>query len=74
MREDGYSLWNKEGLRTKLQRTISDQPQPSMLGNGDIGLLLDNQMPDGGMFALHLGYNISGHLAVEGSFMMHPGP
>src|SRR5204863_538967 len=42
----------------------------SGLSNTD--LLIDHQMPDGGMFGMHLGYNIAGHIAFEGSFTVRP--
>src|SRR5438128_5742175 len=61
--DGGYSLWNKDGLVKKLSRSVSQD---------DVKLLVDNQMPDGGFFALHLGYNVGGHVAIEGSFAMHP--
>jgi len=61
--DGGYSLWNKDGLKQKLQKSVS---------GSDVSLLVDRQMPDGGFFALHLGYNISGHVALEGSFALHP--
>ena len=61
--DGGYSLWNKEGLKSKLSRSIS---------GADVSLLTDQQMPDGGFFALHLGYNIGGHVGIEGSFALHP--
>jgi Outer membrane protein beta-barrel domain len=61
--DGGYALWNKDGLSKKLARSISP---------ADVSLLVDKQMPDGGFFGLHLGYNISGHVGIEGSFAIHP--
>ena len=61
--DGGYSLFNKDKLSSKLAKYVS----PS-----DVDLLVNNQMPDGGFFALHLGYNIAGHVAIEGSFALHP--
>jgi hypothetical protein len=61
--DGGYSLWNKDQLSKKLATRVSP---------GDVSLLVDQQMPDGGFFGLHLGYNVAGHVAVEGSFAIHP--
>ncbi len=61
--DGGYSLFNKDKLSAKLSHYVS----PS-----DVSLLVNNQMPDGGFFALHLGYNVGGHVGIEGSFAIHP--
>jgi hypothetical protein len=61
--DGGYSIWNKDTLKTNLTKQV---------GATNAALLTDNQMPDGGIFALHLGYNIGGHVAFEGSFSIHP--
>ena len=61
--DGGYSLWNKDTLKQNLARQV---------GTENAGLLTDSQMPDGGMFALHLGYNIAGHVAFEGGIAIHP--
>jgi hypothetical protein len=61
--DGGYALFNKDKLTSKLSRSVSP---------ADVDLLVNNQMPDGGFFAFHLGYNIAGHVALEGNFAMHP--
>jgi hypothetical protein len=61
--DGGYTVWNKDTFKTNLSKQV---------GTFNAGLLADSQMPDGGIFALHLGYNIAGHVAFEGSFAIHP--
>lgn len=61
--DGGYLFWNRDALKTNL---------PKQVGAANTALLLDNQMPDGGLFALRLGYNIGGHVAFEGAFAIHP--
>ncbi len=61
--DGGYSLWNKDKLSAKLSKYVS----PS-----EVSLLVDQQMPDGAFVGLHLGYNVNGYVAVEGSFAIHP--
>jgi len=58
--DGGYSFWN--GLSTVQQRLT---PQ---VGVNNAALLVQNELPDGGLFAMHLGYNIAGHIGIEGSF------
>ena len=62
--DGGYAFWQgKDAMKTKLT------PQ---VGAANASTLVDNQLPDGGLFAMHLGYNIAGHVAFEGSFAIHP--
>jgi hypothetical protein len=67
----GYGLWSKEDFRARLQaQGLGNDANGSGLTN--TALLIDRQMPDGGIFGLHLGYNIGGHVAFEGSFTARP--
>lgn len=61
--DGGYQFWSKDSLAQKL---------PAQVGQQNTSLLLDDQLPDGGLFALRLGYNIGGHVGFEGSFAIHP--
>jgi hypothetical protein len=61
--DGGYATFGKDALRKNL---------PGQVGQQNTTLLLDSQMPDGFLFALHLGYNLGGHVAFEGSFALHP--
>jgi hypothetical protein len=61
--DGGYSVWNKDSFKTNLARQV---------GQANANLLVDNQMPDGALFGLHLGYNVGGHFAFEGGIALHP--
>ena len=61
--DGGYAVWNKDTLKKNLNTQV---------GPTNAALLVDSQMPDGGVFALRLGYNLGGHVAFEGSFAIHP--
>jgi hypothetical protein len=64
----GYALWNKDTLKKNLAPQVGTDAA-SGLSNAD---LLTQQMPDGAVFGLHLGYNIAGHVGIEGSFALRP--
>ena len=66
----GYGTWAKDAFRTRLDRQGMGTDPISGIPN--TALLVDRQMPDGGIFGLHLGYNIAGHVAFEGSFTARP--
>ena len=73
--DGGYGLWNKDDFTNRLNKQFGG----AGLGNADCctgitntSLLVDRQMPDGGIFGLHLGYNIAGHIAFEGSITARP--
>ena len=68
--EPGYGLWNKDDFKTRLNKQNFGTDANTGIGNTE--LLTDRQMPDGGLFGLHLGYNISGHVAFEGSLTIRP--
>ncbi len=62
--DGGYVFWQgKSTMKTRLT------PQ---VGSQNASYLVDNQLPDGGLFGLRLGYNIAGHVAIEGNFDIHP--
>ena len=62
--DGGYSFWSgKDSMKQKLTTQV---------GATNASLLVDNELPDGGLFGLHLGFNIAGHAAIEGSFALHP--
>src|SRR5689334_17487101 len=66
----GYGTWAKEDFRNRLNaQGIGTDP---ISGLTNTNLLVDRQMPDGGIFGLHLGYNIAGHVAFEGSATLRP--
>ena len=67
--DGGYALWSKNDFRKRLQTQVGRDPI-TLLPNAD--LLTERQLPDGGLFGLHLGYNIGGHVAFEGNFMLRP--
>ena len=67
--DGGYALWSKTEFRNRLQTQVGKDPITN-LPNTD--LLVDRQLPDGGLFGLHFGYNIGGHVAFEGSLMLRP--
>jgi len=68
--DGGYGTWAKDDFRNRLNKQNLGTDPVSGLRNTD--LLVDRQMPDGAMLGLHLGYNISGHVAFEGSFTARP--
>ena len=68
--DGGYGTWAKDDFRRRLDRQNLGRDPASGLPN--TALLVDRQMPDGGLFGLHLGYNIAGHVAFEGSLTLHP--
>src|ERR1041384_3336432 len=72
--DGGYGLWNKDEFNTRLggQFGGAGLGTDPISGIGNIPLLTDRQMPDGGIFGLHLGYNIAGHVAFEGSITLRP--
>lgn len=68
--DGGYGTWAKDSFRNRLDAQGLGKDAVSGLAN--TALLVDRQMPDGGIFGLHLGYNIAGHVAFEGSFTGRP--
>ena len=68
--DGGYGTWAKDDFRARLDKQNVGKDPISGLANS--ALLVDRQMPDGGVFGLHLGYNISGHVAFEGSATLRP--
>src|SRR5438105_5353475 len=66
----GYGLWNKDDFGARLNK--QNMGTDANTGIGNTSLLVDKQMPDGGIFGLHLGYNIGGHVAFEGSLTIRP--
>ena len=68
----GYGLWAKEDFRNRLNSQPTSLGKDPISGLSNTDLLVDRQMPDGGIFGLHLGYNIAGHVAFEGSFTTRP--
>ena len=67
--DGGYGLWNKDEFKTRLASQVGNAPGT---GLSNAALLVDRQMPDGAVFGLHLGYNMGGHVAFEGSFVARP--
>lgn len=68
--EGGYGKWEKDGLRGRLDaQNVGVDP---VSGLGNTALLVDRQMPDGGIAGLRLGYNIAGHVGIEGALMLRP--
>ena len=61
--DSGYASFGKEALQKNLTTQVGQQ---------NAVLLADDQMPDGLLVGMHLGYNIAGHVAFEGSFALHP--
>lgn len=68
--DGGYGSWGKDSFRSRLDR--QNLGKDAVSGFSNTALLLDRQMPDGGLFGLHLGYNIAGHVAFEGNLTVHP--
>jgi hypothetical protein len=68
--EGGYGTWNTDDFRTRLDsQNLGNDP---VTGIKNSSLLIDRQMPAGGTFGLRLGYNIGGHVAVEGNVTVRP--
>ena len=67
--EGGYGFWNKDAFKSNLARQVGNDP---VSGLGNASLLVDRQLPDGGLFGLRLGYNIAGHIAFEGNLTVRP--
>ena len=61
--DGGYASFSKDSLKKNLAGQVGQQ---------NAVLLADDQMPDGLLLGMHLGYNIAGHVAFEGSFALHP--
>ena len=61
--DGGYSVWNKDTFKSNLAKQV---------GASNANLLTDSQMPDGGLFGLHLGVNMGGHVALEAGISFHP--
>ncbi len=68
--DGGYGTWAKDDFRNRLDRQNLGKDPVSGLQN--TALLVDRQMPDGALFGIHLGYNIGGHVAFEGSATLRP--
>lgn len=68
--DGGYGIWNKDEFKTRLDK--QNLGRDAVTGLSNTALLVDRQMPDGGIFGLHLGYNIGGHVAFEGSITLRP--
>lgn len=68
--EPGYGTWAKDAFRGRLD--AQNMGTDAVTGLRNTELLVDRQMPDGGLFGLHLGYNIAGHVAFEGSVTIRP--
>lgn len=70
--DGGYGTWAKDDFRTRLGSQPTPLGKDPFSGLSNTSLLVDRQMPDGGIFGLHLGYNIGGHVAFEGSLTLRP--
>jgi hypothetical protein len=68
--DGGYGTWAKDDFTARLNK--QNMGKDANTGFGNTELLVDKQMPDGGIFGLHLGYNIAGHVAFEGSITLRP--
>jgi hypothetical protein len=68
--DGGYGTWAKDDFRARLDRQNMGRDANTGIPNTE--LLVDRQMPDGGMIGLHLGYNIGGHVAFEGNLTVRP--
>ena len=69
--DGGYGIWDKDAFVSRLNNQGFGNPD-CCAGTTNTALLTDRQMPDGGIFGLHLGYNIAGHVAFEGSITLRP--
>jgi hypothetical protein len=68
--DGGYASWNKDDFRARLERqNLGTDP---ITGLSNANLLLDHQMPNGGIFGLRLGYNIAGYVGIEGNIAVRP--
>jgi len=68
--EGGYGTWNTDDFRARLDsQNLGNDPKTGITNSS---LLIDRQMPAGGTFGLRLGYNIGGHVAVEGNVTVRP--
>jgi|GEM_PF-1822525 len=67
--EGGYGLWNKDSFKNQLSSQVGND---TASGLSNSALLVDRQLTDGGMFGLRLGYNIAGHVAIEGNLTLRP--
>ena len=65
--DGGYALWGRDDFRKRLQGKVGTDP---VSGISNVDLLVDKQLKDGGLFGLHLGYNIGGHVAFEGQALI----
>jgi len=62
--DGGYALWNaKDTMRARLTTQV---------GADNASLLVDHQLPNSGVFGLHLGYNIGGYVGIEGGVTVVP--
>jgi hypothetical protein len=68
--DGGYGFWNKDSFKQRLNAQGMGVDPNTGLNNTD--LLVDKQLQDGALFAMHLGYNIAGHVAFEGSLVLRP--
>ena len=68
--DGGYGTWAKDDFRSRLDRQNLGKDAVSGLPN--TALLVDRQMPDGGLGGIRLGYNIGGHVAFEGGLTLRP--
>jgi hypothetical protein len=68
--DGGYGVWSKDSFKKRLNAQGMGTDPFSGLNNTD--LLVERQLQDGGVFAIHIGYNIGGHVAFEGSLMLRP--
>ena len=67
--DGGYALWNKDKFKTRLAGQVGNA---TGVGLSNADLLVDRQMPDGGIFGVRMGYNIGGHVAFEGILAIRP--
>jgi hypothetical protein len=72
--DGGFGTWAKDDFTTRLNRQFGGAGLGTdpISGLSNTSLLIDRQMPDGGIFGIHLGYNIAGHVAFEGSLTARP--
>ena len=68
--EGGYGSYDTDDFRARLNKAnLGNDP---ITGFTNTQLLIDHQMPSGGTVGLRLGYNIAGHVAFEGNFVVRP--
>ncbi len=72
--DGGYALWNgKSTMKSRLATQVGDGAGAcGTTGAGNATLLVDCQLKDSGLFGLHLGYNIGGHVGIEGGIAVVP--